>query len=127
MQSKIGSAIETATNIGVGYVFSVALTATVFPAIGYAISIRESLAVSVIYTIAAIGRHYGLRRFFNWYNAKGHYIVSFLLRRLGAKLRSWARSVFRVPQHCKHMLSRGERWGKRIVIQGLIGKRPNTT
>jgi hypothetical protein len=93
VQSKIGSAIETATNIGVGYVISVTLTATVFPAIGYAISIRESLAVSVIYTIAAIGRHYGLRRFFNWCNSHGYYSVSILFREMGSKLRSWARSV----------------------------------
>jgi hypothetical protein len=65
MQSRIGSVIETATNIVLGFIISLALNGWVLPLMGYHITMSENLVVVTIFTVVSMIRSYVLRRFFN--------------------------------------------------------------
>ncbi len=65
MQRRRMSALEAVTNVGVGYLIALALTATVLPAFGYAVTAPDALGISLIFTAASLLRSYALRRLFN--------------------------------------------------------------
>ncbi|CAB4135055.1 hypothetical protein UFOVP275_60 [uncultured Caudovirales phage] len=64
-QSKAKSLIETCTNIAIGFVVSLLLTALVFPAYGHSVSLADNLQITAIFTVASILRGYFVRRWFN--------------------------------------------------------------
>lgn len=59
------SAIEAITSTAVGFLVSLALTFTVLPAFGYAVSAPDAWGITLIYTAASILRAYAIRRAFN--------------------------------------------------------------
>ncbi len=65
MQTRIGSAIETATNIVLGFVISLALNGWILPLLGYHITMSENLVVVTVFTVVSMLRSYALRRVFN--------------------------------------------------------------
>ena len=71
MQSKRASLIETCINVGTGFIVSLIIQLLVFPLYGIQITLASNLEINLIFTIAAIAREYGIRRFFNWINLRG--------------------------------------------------------
>ena len=65
MQSKKLSALEALTNVVVGFGVSVTANIFVLPAFGYAVSIGDSFAIGLIFTLISFVRGYLLRRIFN--------------------------------------------------------------
>mgnify|MGYP001594639349 CR=1 FL=1 len=65
MQSPLMSAVETATNLIVGYLGAIALTMTVFPALGHDISWSHATIATAPYALWSLVRGYSLRRLFN--------------------------------------------------------------
>ena len=64
-QTKTQSAVESAANVSIGYVVSLAANATILPLFGISISASENLAIGAIYTAISIVRSYFVRRAFN--------------------------------------------------------------
>ena len=71
MQSRVMSAAEALANVLIGYVVSLAATAVVLPAFGYAVSAADAVGISVAFTALSLARSYVLRRVFNWWQMKG--------------------------------------------------------
>lgn len=65
MQRRRMSAIEAVTSTSVGFAVSLALTFTVLPAFGYAVTAPHAWGITAIYTAASIIRGYAVRRAFN--------------------------------------------------------------
>lgn len=65
MQSRSLSMAEAISSTALGFVVSLALTFTVLPAFGYAVTARDAWGITVIYTAASIVRSYVVRRLFN--------------------------------------------------------------
>ncbi len=65
MQSRIMSAIETATNIAVGLVISLLAQMVILPVYGIHISMSENVQITIFFTAVSIVRGYCLRRLFN--------------------------------------------------------------
>jgi hypothetical protein len=61
------SLIETATNVSVGYLVSLAANLTVLPAFGYPVSVGDALGISVVFTLIALARGYCVRRAFEYF------------------------------------------------------------
>lgn len=70
MQSRVMSAAEALVNVLIGYVVSLAATAVVLPAFGYAVSAGDAIGISVAFTAISLVRSYALRRAFNWWQMK---------------------------------------------------------
>ena len=64
-QSRKASAMETAANLGIGFVVSLALTAVVLPAFGHHVTSGQNVAITSIFTAASLARSYAIRRVFN--------------------------------------------------------------
>ncbi len=64
-QSHKHSLIETAVNVGSGWLISLGVTAVVMPAFGHAVTWGENVAITCIFTAVSLVRSYGVRRFFN--------------------------------------------------------------
>lgn len=65
MQSRLMSATESATNVAIGYLVSVAANIIVLPAFGYNVTIADSFAIGLAFTAISLARSYILRRVFN--------------------------------------------------------------
>ena len=65
MQSRTVSAVEAVAGTVIGYLVSLAATALVLPAFGYAVSAQGAIGISAIFTAISLVRGYALRRFFN--------------------------------------------------------------
>lgn len=65
MQTRSLSAIEATTSTAIGFGVSLALTFTVLPAFGYAVTAPDAWGITAIYTAASIARSYAVRRMFN--------------------------------------------------------------
>ena len=65
MQSRIGSFIESLTNIGVGFIISMILAYWFLPLFGIQQDFLISLEITFVYTISSLIRAYCLRRLFN--------------------------------------------------------------
>jgi hypothetical protein len=64
-QSRKYSAIESLTNITVGYSINFTANMLLFPLFGWHISVAQNVGLGVIYTGISLVRSYALRRFFN--------------------------------------------------------------
>ena len=69
MQSRRLSAFEAVTGTVAGFLVSLALTFTVLPLFGYAVTAPHAWGITAIYTAASVVRGYLVRRAFN---AKAH-------------------------------------------------------
>lgn len=65
MQRRSMSAIEAIAGTAVGFGVSLALTFTVLPSFGYAVTAPDAWGITAIYTGASIVRSYAVRRLFN--------------------------------------------------------------
>jgi hypothetical protein len=61
-QSRLMSLVEAVANVVVGYGIAVAMQLVLFPTFGLAVSLRQSLAIGVVFTLVSVVRSYLLRR-----------------------------------------------------------------
>ena len=66
-QSRRGSAIESAINVGIGYGVSVVANILVLPMFGMYPSLADSLAIGLVFTVISLVRSYAIRRMGNRY------------------------------------------------------------
>jgi hypothetical protein len=64
-QSRKGSLVESIANIAIGYSINFTANLLVFPLFGWHVSVKQNLALGVIYTAISLARSYALRRYFN--------------------------------------------------------------
>lgn len=65
-QSKQRSALESLTNIAVGFFLAIAVGQVVFPLFGAPITLDQNFVITTIFTVVSFARSYAVRRFFNW-------------------------------------------------------------
>ena len=65
MQSKQRSALESVTNVLVGFLVAVGANLSVLPAFGYNVTVYDSFAIGWLFTLISLIRSYILRRLFN--------------------------------------------------------------
>ena len=66
MQSRMMSAVEASANVAIGYLVSVAANLLILPLFGYDVSVADSFAIGMAFTVVSLVRSYALRRAFNW-------------------------------------------------------------
>lgn len=64
-QSKLGSFVESWTNVAVGFSINYVANLVVLPWFGLAITASKALGVGVVFTVISVTRSYLLRRWFN--------------------------------------------------------------
>ena len=64
MQTRRHSAIESITNVAVGYLVALASQIIIFPFFGINIPIQDNILIGLWFTIISIARSYCLRRIF---------------------------------------------------------------
>lgn len=70
-QKKSHSAFESIANVTVGYVIAVISQMIIFPFFNLHITMRDSIAMGIPFTIISIIRSYTLRRVFNLWHVRG--------------------------------------------------------
>lgn len=65
MQSKRQSLIESLTNVGVGFLISLASQLVIFHMYDVRLTIADNVAITLWFTVISIIRSYALRRAFN--------------------------------------------------------------
>ena len=70
-QTRRKSLMESVANIAVGYGIALATQMIVFPAMGIEVRVSQNVRIGLIFTAVSLGRSYGLRRLFNWWERKG--------------------------------------------------------
>lgn len=65
MQSKLGSLLESATNILIGFSINTTTQIVVFPWFGINIPLSENLKIAMIFLVISLARSYVIRRLFN--------------------------------------------------------------
>ena len=63
-QSRSMSLVEAVTNVIVGYGLAVAAQLLVFPLMNLGVTLRQTLAIGLLFTALSIARSYLLRRLF---------------------------------------------------------------
>lgn len=71
MQSRGGSLFEASVNLAVGYVIAVCANIVVLPLFGFYPSLSEHALIGMVFSVLSLVRSYLLRRFFNWWSARG--------------------------------------------------------
>ena len=69
-QSRLHSAIESITNVVVGYGVAVGTQVAVFPLFGLTATLRQNMAMGAVFTIVSLVRSYLLRRVFNHFSRR---------------------------------------------------------
>ena len=69
-QSRTMSAIESVTNVLVGYGVAVATQAAIFPLFGLTATLRQNMAMGAVFTVVSLVRSYLLRRVFNHFSRR---------------------------------------------------------
>ena len=69
-QSRLHSAIESITNVVVGYGVAVGTQVAVFPLFGLTATLRQNMAMGAVFTIVSLVRSYVLRRVFNYFGLR---------------------------------------------------------
>lgn len=65
-QSKRISLVEQLFNVGSGVALALIVGQIVYPLVGYAVTVRDNLILTIIFTLVSIVRGYVWRRVFNW-------------------------------------------------------------
>lgn len=73
MQTRLGSFIEAAANILIGYLVAVLSQLLIFPLFGIQIPLADNLLIGLWFTLISLIRSYVLRR---WFNARLHRALS---------------------------------------------------
>lgn len=63
-QSRAMSAVESVSNVVVGYALAVGTQFAIFPLFGIRVGVVENLGIGVVFTVVSLVRSYALRRFF---------------------------------------------------------------
>ena len=63
-QSRLMSLVEAIANVTVGFGVAVLTPMLVFPLFGLRTTVRENLAIGVVFTVVSLARSYALRRTF---------------------------------------------------------------
>ena len=63
-QSRLMSLVEAIANVTVGFGVAVLTQMLVFPLFGLRTTVRENLAIGVVFTVVSLARSYALRRTF---------------------------------------------------------------
>ena len=63
-QSRVMSLVEAVANVVVGYLVAVAVQMLIFPVFGLTVTVRQNLAIGLVFTAVSIVRSYALRRLF---------------------------------------------------------------
>lgn len=64
-QSRIGSLIEAAANIVIGFTINWCANMLILPMYGYAVSGKTAFSIGCVFTVISLVRQYVLRRWFN--------------------------------------------------------------
>lgn len=64
-QSKLGSMVETATNVGSGYLLALVTQPIIYSYFGLTITMGESAGVALVFTTLSLLRSFCVRRIFN--------------------------------------------------------------
>jgi len=67
-QSKIGSLMESLTNIAVGITVGFLSNILVLPFFGYNVTLSDGVYISLVFTAISLVRSYFIRRIYNKYN-----------------------------------------------------------
>ena len=70
MQSRRNSAIEAFVNVAIGYLVSVLANILILPMFGYDVTLADSFAIGVAFTMVSLLRSYAVRRFFNFWEGR---------------------------------------------------------
>ena len=65
MQTKKQSAIESITNVLIGYIVAVISNAAILPLFGVNLAFSDSMLIGVWFTVISLIRGYCVRRYFN--------------------------------------------------------------
>ena len=65
MQSRLMSAVETATNIAVGLVVSFIAQLVIFDVYDISVTVSQNVEITLFFTLVSVVRSYTLRRCFN--------------------------------------------------------------
>jgi len=65
VQTRIGSAIEVAANIAVGFSINFIANILILPLYGFEITGGQAFSMGLIFTVISIARSYIIRRWFN--------------------------------------------------------------
>jgi hypothetical protein len=65
MQNKKYSFIEAITNTFTGLVVSFIIQLIIYPVMGIPVRLSQNVIITLVFTLASIGRGYIVRRFFN--------------------------------------------------------------
>ena len=68
-QTRLGSFVETCTNVSVGFLTAIGTSAIVYPMYDFYPSLNIMVQLTTVFTVVAILRGYICRRFFNWLKA----------------------------------------------------------
>ena len=71
MQSKWHSAIESMTNVAIGYGVALASQIIIFPFYDIDISLQDNIAIGVWFTLISLVRSYVIRRYFTKRTERG--------------------------------------------------------
>ena len=63
-QSRLMSLVEAVTNVVVGFGVAVGVQILLFPVFGLTVTLRQKLAIGLVFTGVSIARSYVLRRMF---------------------------------------------------------------
>ena len=64
-QTRLGSLLESAANVAIGYGVAVASQMAIFPLFGIHIPLGDNLLIGLWFTVISLARPYLLRRAFN--------------------------------------------------------------
>jgi hypothetical protein len=69
MQTRLGSFIESAMNIAIGYVVALLSQIAIFPLFDIHVPLKTNLWIGVWFTVISLVRSFAIRR---WFNARIH-------------------------------------------------------
>jgi uncharacterized protein (DUF2062 family) len=64
-QTRTMSAVESVSNVAIGYGVAVLTQLAVFPLFGLHATLADNLAIGAVFTVVSLARSYLLRRLFN--------------------------------------------------------------
>ena len=65
MQTRLGSLVESLTNVAVGLVISLLSQIVIFGAYGIHLALGDNVMITVWFTVVSVLRSFAIRRFFN--------------------------------------------------------------
>ena len=80
MQSKKESIIETAVQMGVGFILSLLWQLYILRFLGYQITVTESIGVTISFLVISTIRSYSIRRLFVRYQIRSYSIRRLFVR-----------------------------------------------